>query len=206
MAEVLTVADARQLYSGCLLRYKKDVVYVQSISTEYKASIYSLSENKIKTVPFNTDHFKPIGDRLGFVNINCCAMFVFRKPVRLFSMGLTANNLGMTYSRDCVMGGNTIAVSQRIEQLYIPELASTIKGEYPSFEEAYHLAREFEGSYAFDRQFAIDYSRNIFYKDNFVGRASGKTIDKIVFAEKFKYLNLLIGNTHEKNPRDFRPS
>ena len=206
MDDILTVADARQLYANSLLMYKDKPVFVISISADYRARIINIDTGRESTVDFSTKHFKAIGNRLGFVNSNCCCVFVYRKPVRLYSVGLTTNNTGIVYAKNCNMGGNAMNAVGRISTLQIQQLVDTINGEYPEFGEAQTLAREFDGSYAFDRQFAIDSERNIFYKDKHVGVSKGSCTKDIQFFDKFNYLNLVIGNVHDKNPRDFRPA
>lgn len=200
----LSLADARQLFLGCLLLYKGELVYVASISVEFNARVVFLETQKAKTVPFNTLDFKAIGNRLGFVNTNCAALFVFRKPVRLFSVGLNTNNLGIEYSRECNLGPDPQGAINKIKSLQCPDLVNTINGEYPGFNEAQTLAKEFEGSYAFDRQFAVDATGFIFYRNKCVGESTGKTVEEIKFYSKFYYLNLLLKGKYEKHPRDFR--
>lgn len=206
MAEVLNLADARQLYANSLLMYKGKPSFVLNINADFNARIRDLASGREHTVAFNTNDFKAVGNRLGFVNINCSAVFIFRKPVRLYSVGITQNNLGTSYSRDCFMGGNANTVVGLISTLQVNSLVDTIEGIYPEFGEAYQLAKDFEGSYAFDRQFSVDCRSNIFYKNNWVGVATGKTIDKIVFNNGYEYLNLILGNIDEKDPRQFRPN
>lgn len=203
MADVLTLADARQLYSGCLLLYKEKIIYLISIAGDFKSRILYLETGKEVNVAFNTVDFQPIGNRLGFVNSNCCTFYLSRKPIRLFSVGITMNNLGIVYHRDCLQGGNFMAVLGSIQHLQIRELCDTINGIYPEFTEALELAKDFQGSYAFDRQFAIDGRANIFYKNKHVGFCKSKSVDSIEFKPGFEYLDLLIRGEHEKNPRNF---
>lgn len=205
MVKQLSHADAVQLYAGCWLEYKENqLVYLSEISHEFKARIKNIENGKSAIVPFNTVDFKPIGNRLGFVNTEFCALFVYRKPVRRFSVGLCSNNIGVAFSQECYMTDSRREAHDGLLRLTNNDIAATIRGDYPDFATAMDQAKDAGGSVAFDRQFAVDKTKNIFYKDKLVGKAKDRTVDGIQLKEDFKYLGLILRGENAKDLRDFR--
>jgi hypothetical protein len=205
MAE-LAHGDMLQLYQEVLCRYKDTVIKVLDINGDDTMEVWNLATQRRNKITFKLDDLSaPIG-RIGFVNHMNWAYFVTRRPIRRYQAGISRNNLGIR-TPDCA---NPAAHRLQqgindIRELRLRTIYSSIIGEFPSLEEAYEKAKESQGLTAFDRQFAVSYNRDIYFRDKFVGLlpARAKKKERIVFKNEYEHLELLLNQDYEKTVRTF---
>ena len=119
-------------------------------------------------------------------------------------MGINDANLRLQYLKDYLRydAGEANRLSTTSMEFY-----RTLKGIYPSFEAALDQVKTFGGACAFDRQFAIDEERRIFYKRYKVGKAGRGAIDKrgIILDDRYAFLKSVIGGfDYEEAERNSR--
>lgn len=202
----LELHDIIQLFQGVLVRYKDSVVKVEDVLGDKRLLVFDLATQRRKHINFNLEELSaPIG-RIGFVNHGNWAFYVTRRPLRRYNAGLIKNNIKI----DAVDYPNPARLQLRVageevSNLKLRTVLNSINGEYPSLEEALQKAKDSNGVYAFDRQFAITYDRNILFRTQFVGILPPRTTKKerIVFKQEFEHLDLLLNQDYEKTARTF---
>lgn len=196
---------------GDLVTYFKNTVcmidgvpsYVVRISDDNKFYYKNLITNEAGYIDFDPKRVRSPDARLGMVNMAGVAYYLQRRPVRRYQMGLTKENTvvgaieGVDY-RNAGLGNEALA---RID---CSEVADALVGNYPSFAEALERVKTFGGVVAFDRQFAIDEARYIYYRKNRVGRVPRMVTspEHITFDEGYEYLSCVVnGISYEKIAR-----
>lgn len=196
---------------GDLITYFKNTVcmingrpaYVIRISEDREFYYKDLLSNENKIMEFDPKKIKGPDSRLGMVNLNGVAYYMQRRPVRRYQMGITKENTvihglaGVDYRN----AGINNEVLNRIDS---SEVANALMGDYPSFADALERVKTFGGVVAFDRQFAIDENRRIYYKKDVVGSVPRMvtSAEHIRFSEGYEYLSCVVnGITHEKIAR-----
>lgn len=172
MAEYISIDDANQMYSGSLCFYKGNLVKVEEVYGDMRADIRTL-DGKAKSVPFNLDDFTaPNKGRLGYVNLDGIAAYLYRVPVRQYSNGITRGNVryligggGFPYTDKEAYKIETV----RLKGWAVEALRDTLKGKYPSLRAAGELLKAGARLVAFDRQFAASSNGVVYYKDKAVG-------------------------------------
>jgi hypothetical protein len=114
-------------------------------------------------------------------------------------MGLSRSNVGRKYLTHFSEGRG--AAEQLIERFNCKAIGLAMLNKYPSLEEAQDQAIKETGGYAFDKQFAVDFEQNVFYKTKRVGRNGPKGIR---FDKGFEFLSLLIGGKHGASLEAFK--
>ncbi len=202
MAE-LSIADIDQLYNKSIILYKGRPSKVIGVSRDGNLNVLTLANGRKNVVKFVKADFKPITGRIGFINHNGHAFYAYRTPMRRYSIGLTNQNTSIRY----LVGHQNLAYKAMDKVVMMDSVAwdSALTNDYPSFKDAIRIAKDLNGSCAFDKQFAIDFQRNIFYKHICVGvlpvRAS--TIARIEFNPGFDFLQVLLEPNYEKTVRTF---
>lgn len=201
MADI-SVDDITTLFSGCVISYKGVPHKVLNVSPYKLIKMKNLVTNKIQNIDFNFDDMSHPLPRLGFVNSHCSTAYVLRKPVRRYQAGLTKGNIEIVCLRnneEAYPEGRDIII-RMIHNMDGSEFTSMLLNEYPTLPEAKHNVKEFGGSQAFDRQFAIDSRFNIYYKEDVVGHLpkNCSTIERIEFTKGNEFLINLIGKNYEK--------
>lgn len=202
----LELHDIIQLFQGVLVRYKDSVIKVEDVMGDKRMMVFDLSTQRRKHINFNLDELSaPIG-RIGFVNHGNWAFYVTRRPLRRYNAGLIKNNIKID-PVDCPNPAriNTRVPAEEVSNLKLRTVLNSINGEYPSLAEALEKAKDSNGVYAFDRQFAVTYDRNIYFRTQFVGLLPPRTTKKerIVFKQEFEHLDLLLNQDYEKTARTF---
>lgn len=206
MDKNVSYRDLRQAYLHTVCMWGEVPVLVQAISGDREFQIKDLKTNRSTIVPFDHTKLKSPLNRLGMVNRNGLAFYLIRSTARIFQMGINSNNViteeipGVHYAR---AGLNRTIMTETA----VSEVADTLLGNYPSFEEAMETVKTFGGIVAFDRQFAIDEERRIFYKNKHVGGVPRgiKSVDGVSFGEAFQHLSCVIGEiSNEKIERSIR--
>lgn len=191
----LSAEDVRTIFTNCLLLYKGQLVYSHR-SEGLDVTIEHLKDNKLAVVKFKFEDFEPVQARLGYVNFTLGCAYISRKPIRRYSIGLNMENVKVHYVTDqrVSMQIQNQAMSFR-DRAYL----DMFTGTYPSLAEAYAAARDFKTAYAFDRQFAIDRTGNVFYRNGqIVGKFSEES-GNIAFFEGYTYLNSLLDGSYGKS-------
>lgn len=172
MAEI-SMADMQQLYLNTVMLYHGQPCMVEDINAGkggYSMLLHRLMDGERLDVPFEDHAFKPPAVRLGMINQGNDSFYGVRVPVRRYMIGLSKNNFKVHHlqgaDRSAQFHHNMAAAGILTGQ----GLFKTIKGLYPSFKECLTFVRKYEGSQAFDRQFAVDSENAIFYKSALVGR------------------------------------
>lgn len=197
--------DLSQLYNGCLCLYKKEPVKVLEIDINHKMLIRSLEYGKTMTVAFSFENFSPPLGRIGFINHNNLAFYATRRPMRQWALGVKPGNIRLIAPDLAVVVKHPIMSTQKeILKFELKTVSDTLKNNYPSFVEALKSAIANKGVYAFDKQFAVDYERNIYYKSKCVGKLPrGFNLNNVVFTEGNDYLLLPLIQHYEKTVRVF---
>lgn len=205
MAE-LSLADIEQLYNKSIILYKGRPTKVMNVGRDGGITILSLANGRKSVVPFVKADFKPTLGRIGFINHGGHAFYAMRTPMRRYSVGLTSANtvISMLEGHRNVAYRAYDAVAAMNHACWNAALTSN----YPTFKDAIAIAKETQGSCAFDKQFAIDHERNVFYKTNRVGvlPARASTYGRIEFKPEYQFLQLLIEPNYEKTVRTFEPA
>lgn len=194
----LSVNDIIQIYKDTLCLYNGLPVKVKDINPDKKIRIFNIMTQKYHWVTFEFDKFSAPKCRIGYVNIMGHSLYISRKPVRRYSNGITRGNLRVSQNEGDDSPGLGYAVDLAGELTH-PALIQSVFGIYPTIEEALNECVEGrDHSVAFDRQFAVNEDRAVFYKAKYVGSVDKKT-NKISFDKSFAYLKNLLETHHGKN-------
>lgn len=192
----LSYDDITQQFYKNIVLYEGKPVYVTGVSREtLKVTFTELLTGKRSNAPFSLKTFLPPAVRIGLVNTCGSVVYVVREPKRKMTMGLNSGNLRIKELAVDYPEG-IVETFAEIKTLKSADLARAMIGEYPSFEECLEHVKEFKGAMAFDRQFAIDNNRMIFYKTGCVGHLpkNCNRVDTIAFDKPHQHLALLIGD------------
>lgn len=202
--ERISDGDIQTFFSGTLISYKGKPVFVESTSVGKGMYIRYLEDGKPASIKWSPANVKPISGRIGMVNVKGSCVYVSRKPIRRFQIGIDKNNTSVVNVGPRGQG-HVRPPASIVSEFSTPYIADAIAGNYPTLEEAFLNATKFNGTTAFDKQFAVDYEGYIYYKDKAVGRA-GKNLIKeaIKFKDNFYHV-LLLGEKNAEDFRKFRP-
>ena len=200
--EMVPERDLIQYFKGSLFLYQGKPVYCNGARGN-TLHVMMLEGRGEYDVVYDPSTCTPVGGRIGNVNYNGGVCYVSRKPSRQFQIGINANNT--TFST--VGPDPTGRVRAAIQGLTKEVIVDAINGKYPPFREARRRATEREGTVAFDRQFAVDFLGQIYYRNKRVGiiDAAHVGVENVVFDEDFKYLQLIIGGPNGQDYQHFSP-
>lgn len=197
----LNRGDIQQQYYQNIVMYKGDLVYVATVGDEapVKLIVYRLIDNKRMSVAFTLKDFGPPVGRLGMVNVAGSVVYASRRPVRKMNIGISTGNLVVHHLPVEYPEGRDESL-MAVKRLRSPEMAATMNGMFPTFQECLAYLKENRGAMAFDRQFAIDSDRRVFYRTNEVGNLPKNCTkpERIVFSKEYEHLNILIGDNCAK--------
>ena len=195
----ISLRDAKLMYEGSSLLLGKELVYVQKIEEEH-LFYYPVTggEKGIHTMVhgFTFDSIlHPINFRLGYFQNGKNATLLSRVAARQFKVGLTKANL-------------QFSAPFEDEEIYIPlnskakagwpilkGIAQLMTGEYPSFRKAVEKIKDGFHSVALDRQFAINFHGELFFRRDKVGSWDDERIHLDI---ENRYLSSVLGA-----PNDF---
>jgi len=202
MAE-LSVADISQLYADSIVLYKDRPARIITVHNDKTVTVLGLYSQRRNRVEFNQKDFKPTLGRIGFINHGGHAFYAFRRPSRRFSIGLTRNNTEV--NSICRDMHKIINAYDQVRNMNTKSWAQALFAEYPTFRDAIRIAKETDGSCAFDKQFAVDSSRNIFFKKQLVGTIPVRmsSVKRIQFKPDYQFLEILLENHYDKTVRTF---
>jgi hypothetical protein len=205
--DAINYDDLRVLYRGSVCLYKGTPVKVTEIKEEGRNNIFTLYNLELKksfNVAFKIEDFSPIEGRIGFVNHSNMSFYITRRPSRQWIIGLAPTNIRINVLAKPAHYDCKHKAFAEIQELDTRAVLSAIKGEYPSFEEATHKAITTGGVFAFDRQFAIDCDKSVYFKTTKVGSLKrGENIQSIILDSKYEYLELPLMQHYEKTFRTF---
>jgi len=201
MAE-LNHNDVYQLYMDTICTYKGSPVRVTSIDRDLTVNIIMLRHGKNVVVKFDQELFGPPMGRIGFVNEGTHCVYVTRQPVRRFQIGLNRGNIklhSMPFEDRKAADRDYNIVYKMTSKGW----AKALDNEYPSLAEALRIVTGHGGIVAFDKQFAVDAKRRIYYKTVEVGHIPPRmsTVKRIVFKEQFSHLDTLAVYSYDKTTR-----
>lgn len=198
----ISVDDLRQMYENSLVIYKNKPVFIKKVENTFTFHVFDLTIQRNVVVKIEEyDEFKAPGRHLGFVNAGQYVVYISRKPVRRYRVGLSADSFVATApeGHTGILGHHLLSA---VYQMTAPELADTVFGRYPTITECFQGVRN--GVYtivAFDRQFAMDKKGNIYYKTKKVGsvKVEPKSVYDITFTDGNEHLITLLDTNYEKS-------
>lgn len=193
----MNLADLHNMYYHSLILHRNKPCKVMDINDRGDVLLWDLNDQRSKKVKWDEKNFQAPTRRLGMVNINNTVVFANRIPVRKYWVGLHRNNIEVNSLLNEAYGDPTVAKEQ-VKLLQDKAVADALFNRYPSFEEAYETVSMWKMAVAFDKQFAIDTRKAIWYKRDIVGKARGKTIDTIEFDKNKQHLSLLLNGEWKK--------
>lgn len=200
----LSEHDIVQLYADSVCMYDGHPVKV--IKAGHNMRILNLEHGKESVVKFDYNKFKSLKTRLGFVNADGFVYYAARRPARRFSVGITRSNTLIQHVGPQPKDYRHFrGVSDVVTRMVTKDWHNTITGQYPSLQMAAKIALNTKGCCAFDRQFAIDNERNIYYKMERVGILPklARSTNRITFNEGKEHLELLLNPNYDKTVRTF---
>lgn len=203
--ERVSIEDLRTFWKGCVAVFQGEPVFVIGVGDRREAKVKRLRDGSITTIDLTKEGLIPPDGRLGFVNLNGTVIYTQRRPVRKFMMGINDQNLHVRMLKEYLRyeAGEIHRLSTTSMEFY-----RTLKGEYPSLEEAIDQVKTFGGAVAFDRQFAVDEDRNLYYKMYRVGKVGRGCVDKrgLILNPGYEFLKSVIGGfDYEEASRNSRP-
>lgn len=204
MAE-LSLNDIETMYVGSIVMYQNKPVLFKAIAGDLKVTAVDLASGKKEYVPFDRKMFKPHLGRIGYINQGGHAFYTMRMPSRRFSIGITRTNTRMAYVEKHKFDDSFLRAIDKVHNLQANGWASCFANKYPKLADAIKIAAASQGSCAFDKQFAVDRDRVIYYKGKAVGNIDARcsTLKRITFKEGFEFLQILLEPNYEKTARTF---
>lgn len=204
--EEIAVRDLQQMYERSLCKYKDNYIYILSIEDDEQVEYLDLNTQRINLTKFNSEDFDFTPVRIGYVNYRGVANYIIRNPIRQFKAGTAPTNCHIVPINIKLLDHKKIArVSEsqmRSLEFNSIELLDALNNNYPSIENIVKDMKENKAiiSLAFDKQFAIDYKYNIYYRNKLVGKFIDnniKLLDQYEYLTRCLYVN--IGCSKYKN-------
>lgn len=202
MDDLVKLEDLKQYFLGTVVLYKGKPVLVKAINVEKIFKMLDLFTQKTIIDDDAVKHITPPMRRLGMINICGSVVYCERRPARIYQMGINKNNLRFHELLVPYPEGANITL-QKAKLTDSVEFAEMLFGKYPTFLECIEMVEKFGGAAAFDKQFAIDNGRGIWYKTKNVGHLlkGGKSVDNIKWDSGYEHLILLLKGNYEKDSR-----
>ncbi len=198
----LSYGDQKQLFLGCLLIWKNKFVKVMSISDRHLYRLWILQDQKEILVENAYLDFTPPYRRIGMVNVHASCVYVMRKPVRQWQVGYSSSNCQIASLPTHYPEGE-VTSRALIKDFTSKTIFDALTNKYPSLKEAVNSAELSDGCFAFDKQFAINFERKVFFRNEVVGALPKNRVgpQSIKWSQEKQYLSLLLENNHEKDLR-----
>lgn len=201
MDDLVKIDDLNQYFLNTVVLYKEKPVFVKTISREKSFKMLDLFSQRIIIDKEALKYITPPMRRLGMVNTGGSVVYVQRRPIRLYQMGINKFNLQfLTVGHNYPEGaGVTLHAIQTVNKV---EFADMMFDKYPSFEECVKTSKEFDGAMAFDKQFAVDCEGFVWYKQDRVGSVGESlNVESIKWSAGNEHLILLLKGNYEKDSR-----
>lgn len=187
--------DIQQMYVGCILLASNKPVYVESVSVSGKIlNTFNLLKQKTEQIEFNSDKLKA-PPRIGFVNVDGVAVSLERRTVRRFKLGVYSENLKFSPIPDEEERFKVADIIKNLSRLKSREIALSLTNQYPTYVEAFQQVIDGASSVAFDKQFVIRSTGQLWYKNLKIG--VGKR-DGMIIPPQFQHYAKLMGAVNEK--------
>lgn len=197
----ISIVDLRTMYTHSLVIYKNRPVFIREIENTFTFHVFDLTTQRNTVIKIaEYDELKAPARHLGYVNCGGSAMYMSRRPVRRYSVGLSKNSVNFSNPPGHAPQG--MDQIRRVVELNAPEIVDTVFNRYPTIDECWEgLAAGVYKLVAFDRQFAMDHRGYIYYKADRVGKVNGKpkSVYDIVFNDEFSHLIVLLDTNYEKD-------
>jgi len=203
----ISVSDIRTLFVNSLCTYKGTPVKVLECTYDKQVTLYYLENAHKAVVIFNLDDFgAPVG-RIGYVNHGNHAFYFSRKPLRQYAVGVKRDNTDVR-ACPCLTDNDPMHFLYQLNKMEHKAIAKAMRNIYPKFEKALEQAIKKRGVYAFDKQFAVDFHRRVWYKNKPVGNIPEgcTTVDAIILFPEYTYLDLPLTQSYEKTIKTFSQS
>lgn len=185
----ISIQDARTMYQNCLVILRDQPVFIHTITEDRWVTAWDLKEQEFIRFNFREESLQAPSYRLGYVNLGTTCFYVTRAPARSYKVGFSSNNLVMKPSFPGMNREEHKVAVKTLEEMTSVAMYKTIKGIYPTMEEAYERAKKCRGSVAFDRQFAVAHNRDIYYRGSLVGKLTQGSVE---FREGCEYLSAVM--------------
>ncbi len=198
----VSIDDLRTFFVGTVILYKGKPCKVRSINENKVYRITNLATGRTASVENAHRDILPPSRRLGMVNICDSTMYVSRVPYRKFQIGICNANVSIRALQGAPYPEGELHTKALLGTFESPCIADCLIGKYPSFEEALKQAEQTEGACAFDKQFAVDSCRRVYYRSQRVGHVpvmKNPTVDDIAFERDQKHLSFLLGEPYAKD-------
>lgn len=183
--------DIQMLYSKSLILYKGDPVFVTLIRDEYTLKVLDIRTQNTLFIKFLKPYIRPVPGRIGFVNGEHGCMYISRKMLRQYKIGLSVDN---TYVKPYWPRFDSSLDSMNeydsMVGLKHKSIVDSINNKYPTIDIAYKMAIERRSFFAFDKSFCIKYNGEVYYRD--LGHVGSYKSGEIVPREKFNWIIPLI--------------
>lgn len=176
MALILSYEDTRRMIDRCVISYKGQLAYVVKVDQRCVAEMVDAETGEQFRVLADFELIdNPKHNRIGYVNVEGRdARFLQRYSARVYRMGLSPDNL---------LEGNRGRLQEPLGPL-LEGISNSYLNIYPSFAEAYELAKAGRKTIAYDRSFAVTKVGKIYYQGRACGQATGPDETKIIWVEK----------------------
>ena len=201
MDEVISWEDASSMFRDSVVLYKGAPVYCVNVDRGMQAFIRDLETGCMDRVQFSMKDFTNVNARLGYVNYDVFSVYMLRRPLRQYKIGLTAENISASKGDFGYSDGEMELIQRLRGGLTEANLCMTLLGRFPSFQEVYERVKEKSARIlAFDRQFALSYKGGLYYRGKQVGSLDLKksdNINDIKMKQGYESLISLINGTYK---------
>lgn len=173
--------DASNRLTGTVVLWKDKSAKVVGVNEDLRIMLHRLSDGLEGVRKQDSKELQLMAPPLGYVNLKRGALYVLRKPVRMWKQGLDPRQLWCN-------GGGLVGIRTRWDG---SEFAKCYDGDYPGIDEALKrfkstnpFDQETPTSVAFSRQWAVDKAGRLHYK----GRDVGRMGDNMRLDDKFGWL------------------
>lgn len=177
--------DARRIYQNSVIVIDKAPVLITDVRDDLILRGVNIRNQALVSMDVNDPRVDPKPVKTGFVNGLGNSVYVTRRTARLYSQGLTADNMRV---RVLVKLGAYEVLQREVINLNSTHLADMIDGIYPSYEESLGIVEnDLVQISAFGRNQAVDYRGNVYYRNVLVGRANKDNGTIEIFKEYSHY-------------------
>lgn len=189
----INAIDLSQKIEDSIVLLDGKPIYCYQVGGDMSVYYYDMYSGNEKMVPFSEKITAPTA-RLGMVNIHGSVVYTSRMPMRRMRLGIGRESLSCEKLKVHYPDRSFDQHQYYLNKLIRPELADTLLGKFPSFQEACIAVRQEKGAVAFDRQFCVDSDGYVHYKTKKVGLVNK---GKIVFATQYPHLYQLLKKDYE---------
>lgn len=197
----ISVDDLRTMYQQSYVIYKNKPVFIKEVENTFTFHVFDLvSQRNVALKIAEYEDLKAPTRHLGCVNVEGDVIYLSRRPVRRYRVGVSRESLVYKSLEGCMIGNNDAV--RRVVTFTAPELVDTAFARYPTIKEAFDRVNSgVARSVAFDRQFSLDNRGCVFYKTMEVGKVKRdvETVYDIKFNKGFEHLIILLDMNYEKS-------